>query len=195
MQRDHATLQKSHEDCKLELDTAKRKVERLKAKDEQETSALNDMVERIEQNLLNATRRAQAAEERVAELERQAGRERDAVEQASFSAMGDEESRQLLKFYRGRYVLGDCVLFIIICYCYCLLLFVIVCCCLLLFVVCCLFYCLLLVCCLLVVCLLFACCLLVVCLLVFYCLLFVCCLFVVCLLLVFVSGDKRLIGA
>ena len=102
LQSDYAKLNKAHEDAKLELDAARRKVQRLRAKDEQETSALNDMVERIEKNLLSATRRAQAAEERVAELERQAGRDRDASDQASLNALGDEESRQLLKFYRGR---------------------------------------------------------------------------------------------
>jgi hypothetical protein len=99
---EHETLKKAHETMRLDLDSAKRQAQRLKTKDEQETSALNDMVEKIEQNLLNATQRAQTAEARVAELERQLGRDRDAVDQAQIDALGDEESRQLLKLYRGR---------------------------------------------------------------------------------------------
>lgn len=99
---EHETLKKAHETMRLDLDSAKRQAQRLKTKDEQETSTLNDMVEKIEQNLLNATQRAQTAEARVAELERQLGRDRDAVDQAQIDALGDEESRQLLKLYRGR---------------------------------------------------------------------------------------------
>jgi hypothetical protein len=99
---EHEALRKAHETMRLDLDSANRKVQRLKAKDEQETSTLNDMVERIEQNLLQATQRAQTAEARVADLERQLGRDRDAAEEAQTEVLGDEESRQLLKLYRGR---------------------------------------------------------------------------------------------
>jgi chromosome segregation ATPase len=99
---EHEALKKAHETMRLDLDSAKRQAQRLKTKDEQETSTLNDMVEKIEQNLLNATQRAQTAEARVAELERQLGRDRDAADQAQIDALGDEESRQLLKLYRGR---------------------------------------------------------------------------------------------
>lgn len=86
----HDNLLTENETLKLELDSAKRKIERLKAKDERETyehfelkllfyilkirfirSTLNEMVEKIEKNLMAATARAQKAEQRVQDLERQ----------------------------------------------------------------------------------------------------------------------------
>lgn len=66
------------------------------------------MVEKIEQNLLAATSRAQTAEERVATLERQLASARESREDAAVEETladgggSDDATRQLLRFYRGK---------------------------------------------------------------------------------------------